>query len=73
VYLEVAAVAGPTTGEPGGSADVFGRIIAQKLSEQIGKQFYVENMRGAGGNVGMGRAALAAPDGYTILVVFRAT
>jgi tripartite-type tricarboxylate transporter receptor subunit TctC len=53
---------------PGGSADVFSRIIAQKLSEQIGKQFYVENIGGAGGNIGMGRAALAAPDGYTILV-----
>jgi tripartite-type tricarboxylate transporter receptor subunit TctC len=54
---------------PGGNADVFGRIIARKLSEQIGKQFYVENIGGAGGNIGMGRAALAAPDGYTILVV----
>jgi tripartite-type tricarboxylate transporter receptor subunit TctC len=53
---------------PGGSADVFGRIIAQKLSEQIGKQFYVENIGGAGSNIGMGRAALAAPDGYTMLV-----
>ena len=45
-----------------------GRIIAQRLSEQIGKQFYVENISGAGGNIGVGRAALAAPDGYTILV-----
>jgi tripartite-type tricarboxylate transporter receptor subunit TctC len=53
---------------PGGNADVFGRIIAQKLSEQIGTQFYVENISGAGGNIGVGRAALAAPDGYTILV-----
>ena len=53
---------------PGGNADVFGRIIAQKLSEQIGEQFYVENISGAGGNIGVGRAALAAPDGYTILV-----
>src|SRR5262249_45565718 len=34
-----------------------------------GKQFYVENIGGAGGNVGMGQAARAAPDGYTILVV----
>lgn len=53
---------------PGGNADIFGRIIAQKLSEQIGKQFYVENIGGAGGNIGMGRAAQAAPDGYTLLV-----
>lgn len=53
---------------PGGNADVFGRIIAQKLSEQFGEQFYVEDVSGAGGNIGVGRAALAAPDGYTVLV-----
>ena len=53
---------------PGGNADIFGRIIAQKLSEQIGNQFYVENISGAGGNIGVGRVALAAPDGYTMLV-----
>lgn len=53
---------------PGGNADVFGRIIAQRLSERLGEQFYVENVNGAGGNIGVGRAALAAPDGYTILV-----
>ena len=52
----------------GGNADVFGRIIAQNLSERLGEQFYVENVSGAGGNIGVGRAALAAPDGYTILV-----
>jgi tripartite-type tricarboxylate transporter receptor subunit TctC len=50
---------------PGGNADVFGRIIAQKLSERLGEQFYVEKVSG---NIGVGRAALAAPDGYTILV-----
>src|SRR5512132_2333881 len=54
---------------PGGPTDVFGRLMAQKLSEQLGKQFYVENIGGAGGNVGMGHGAKAAPDGYTILVV----
>ena len=53
---------------PGGPTDVFARLIAQKLSEQLGTQFYVENIGGAGGNIGAGRAALAAPDGYTILV-----
>src|SRR5258707_8221417 len=42
--------------------------MSQKLSEQTGKQFYVENVGGAGGNAGHGRAAQAAPDGYTILV-----
>ena len=54
---------------PGGPTDVMARMIAQKLSEDLGKQFYVENQPGAGGNLGMGNAARAAPDGYTILVV----
>src|SRR5262249_14738576 len=54
---------------PGGPTDVFGRLIAQKLSEQLGKQFYVENIGGANGNIGMGRAAKAMADGYTALVV----
>src|SRR5262249_57986065 len=54
---------------PGGPTDLFGRLIAQKLSEHLGKQFYVENIGGANGNVGMGRAAKSAADGYTILVV----
>ncbi len=53
---------------PGGPTDVFARLIAQKMSEQTGKQFYVENVGGAGGNTGHGRAAQAPPDGYTILV-----
>src|SRR6266540_467363 len=53
---------------PGGPTDVFARLMAQKLSEHLGKQFYVENISGAGGNVGAGRAAQAAPDGYTILI-----
>ena len=53
---------------PGGPTDVFSRLMAQKLSEQTGKQFYVENVGGAGGNIGAARAAQAAPDGYTLLV-----
>ena len=53
---------------PGGPTDVFARLIAQKLAEQTGKQFYIENVGGAGGNAGSGRAAQAAPDGYTLLV-----
>ena len=53
----------------GGPSDIFARLIGQKLSDQLGKQFYVENQGGAGGNIGMGNAARAAPDGYTIAVV----
>ena len=53
---------------PGGPTDLFARVIAQKLSERTGQSFYVENVGGAGGNVGTARAAQSAPDGYTILV-----
>lgn len=53
---------------PGGPTDLFARLIAQKLTEQTGKNFFIENVGGAGGNVGTGRAAQSAPDGYTILV-----
>jgi tripartite-type tricarboxylate transporter receptor subunit TctC len=42
--------------------------MAQKLSEETGAQFFVENMAGAGGNIGTARAVQAAPDGYTMLV-----
>jgi tripartite-type tricarboxylate transporter receptor subunit TctC len=53
---------------PGGPTDVCARFIAQGLSEQLGKQFYVENVAGAGGNIGTGQAARTAADGYTILI-----
>jgi tripartite-type tricarboxylate transporter receptor subunit TctC len=42
--------------------------LVQKLSDRLGKQFYVENIGGASGNIGTGRAAKASPDGYTLLV-----
>src|SRR5881409_826965 len=54
---------------PGGPVDIFARLAAQKLSEHLGKQFYVEDIAGAGGNIGMGQGAKAAPDGYTVIVV----
>ncbi len=53
---------------PGGPTDVCARLIAQKLSEQLGQQFYVENVPGAGGNIGTGQAARAPADGYVILI-----
>ena len=53
---------------PGGPTDVAARLIAQKLSESLGRQFYVENVAGASGNIGTNQAAKAAPDGYTLLV-----
>jgi tripartite-type tricarboxylate transporter receptor subunit TctC len=54
---------------PAGIADVVARFVAEKLTDRLGKQFYIENVPGAGGNIGTGRAAHAAPDGYTILIV----
>lgn len=53
----------------GGPTDILARLTAQKLSEEFGKQFYVDNVPGAGGNIGMGQAARAAPDGYSVVVV----
>ncbi len=53
---------------PGGPTDVCARLIAQGLSDRLGRQFYVENIAGAGGNIGTGQAARAAADGYSILV-----
>jgi tripartite-type tricarboxylate transporter receptor subunit TctC len=53
---------------PGGTTDVPGRIIAQKLSESLGQQFYVENRTGAGGTIGTDYVAKAKPDGYTLLL-----
>lgn len=54
---------------PAGPTDVMARLIAQKLSDSLGKQFYIENHPGAGGNLGMSLVANAAPDGYTLLLV----
>jgi tripartite-type tricarboxylate transporter receptor subunit TctC len=53
---------------PGGAVDVVARPLAQKLSERLGQQFYIENIGGAGGNIGTGQAAKATPDGYTLLM-----
>jgi tripartite-type tricarboxylate transporter receptor subunit TctC len=51
----------------GGVTDIATRLITQRLSERLKQQFYVENVAGAGGNIGMAQAAHAAGDGYTIL------
>src|SRR5437763_523919 len=53
----------------GGPTDVIGRMVAERLSDAWGQQLYVENMPGAGGNLGVEAAGRAAPDGYTIVVV----
>jgi len=53
----------------GGPTDVFGRLAAQKLSDSLGRQFFVENIVGASGNIGTLRAAKSPADGYTMLLV----
>lgn len=53
---------------PGGSSDVLARVIAQKLTEALGRQVIVENRPGAAGNIGHELAAKAPADGYTLLL-----
>ena len=51
----------------GGPSDVVARIVAEHMSRTLGQQLVIENVGGAGGTIGSGRVAAAAPDGYTLL------
>ena len=53
---------------PGGPTDITGRVIAQKLTEQLGQPVVPDNRPGAAGNIGLELAAKAPPDGYTIVL-----
>jgi tripartite-type tricarboxylate transporter receptor subunit TctC len=53
---------------PGGVADPIARILADHMSAQLGQPMVIENVTGAGGSIGVGRAARAAPDGYTLSI-----
>jgi tripartite-type tricarboxylate transporter receptor subunit TctC len=57
---------------PGGPSDITARILTAALQQSTGKTFIVENIGGAGGNIGMAAAARAAADGYTILLATNA-
>jgi tripartite-type tricarboxylate transporter receptor subunit TctC len=52
----------------GASSDIVGRMLGEKLAEQMGQQVVPDNRPGAGGNLGIGFAAQSAPDGYTIVI-----
>ena len=52
----------------GGSTDVIARIVAEGMRATLGQPVIVENVTGAGGTIGVGRAARSAPDGYTIIL-----
>ena len=53
---------------PGGGTDIVGRIVFQKVGEQLGQQFIVENRAGAAGMIGAEFVAKSPPDGYTLMV-----
>jgi len=53
---------------PGGATDAIARIIQDSMSQSLGQQVVIENIGGAGGMIAAGRAARAAPDGYTVLL-----
>src|SRR3954463_13256214 len=54
---------------PGGSVDVLGRLLAQRMQENWGQSVIVENRPGAGTMIGTAAAAKAEPDGYTLIIV----
>ena len=53
---------------PGGATDAIGRTLQDSMSQSLGQQIVIENIGGAGGMIAAGRAARAAPDGYTVLL-----
>ena len=53
---------------PGGATDAIARIVQDSMSQSLGQQIVIDNMGGAGGMIAAGRAARAAPDGYTVLL-----
>jgi tripartite-type tricarboxylate transporter receptor subunit TctC len=53
---------------PAGATDIVGRLAFQKVSEQVGQQFIIDNRPGAGGTIGAAIAAKSPPDGYTVMV-----
>lgn len=61
------------TGQAGGAGDIVTRIVAQRLSERLKQQFFVDNRTGAGGVIGAEAIARSAPDGYNIGLITAST
>lgn len=59
--------------QPGQGTDIATRFFAEHLSKTLGQNFYVENLGGAGGNIGTEKASRAEPDGYTLVMGTNAT
>jgi tripartite-type tricarboxylate transporter receptor subunit TctC len=57
----------------GGAADVVGRVVGERVGKSLGQPVIVENVAGADGSIGVGRAARARPDGYTICLGYTDT
>jgi tripartite-type tricarboxylate transporter receptor subunit TctC len=53
---------------PGGGSDAIGRIVGDRMRASLGQPIVIENVAGANGSIGVGRAARAAPDGYTLVM-----
>lgn len=58
---------------PSGATDLVARVIAQRVSQELGQQLIIDNRPGAGGTIGAGEASKAAPDGYTLLFTTSST
>jgi len=58
---------------PGGSTDVIGRLLAERMRRSLGQPIIIENVSGANGSIGTGRAARARPDGYAICLGLSST
>jgi tripartite-type tricarboxylate transporter receptor subunit TctC len=52
----------------GGGSDAIARIVAERMRVSLGQPVVIENVTGAAGNIGVGRVARAAPDGYTLVL-----
>src|SRR5215831_10754946 len=63
----------PHRGVSGGALDTIGRLVAERMRGSLGQPIVIENVSGASGSIGTGRAARARPDGYTIVIGFNSS